>query len=356
MDIIIVSPSLDTTQNVSGISSVTQFIIDNNCGQNYIHFEQGKKDNEPGGIKRIVPLIAKLREWRRLLKKHPYAVIHYNFPLSKASIIRDVPFIKYAQLKKRKIVIHLHGGVYLTSEKTPSYLNAMLKTVFGKTTPIVVLSQLEKDAIVSRYEVVDVSVLPNCVDVKEQLHVKENNTQEKPITFGYIGRITKEKGMAFLLEACKSLKKDGVEFKLVLAGKEDCPNEFIPYFEDSLKESFEYVGVVFGNKKEEFMNKLDLFVLPSFFEGLPMSLLECMAHGVVPITTNVGSISDVVIDNKNGVFIKVKDSETIYNAICKLNADREKLCKMSEVAHKTILSKFSPLEYVKQLNGIYSKL
>ena len=110
MDVIIVSPSLDTTQNVSGISSATQFVIDNNLAQNYIHFEQGKKDNEAGGIRRILPLIAKLREWKRLLATYPNATIHYNFPLSKASIIRDVPFIKYAQRKRRKIVIHLHGG------------------------------------------------------------------------------------------------------------------------------------------------------------------------------------------------------------------------------------------------------
>ena len=354
MDIIIVSPSLDTTQNVSGISSVTQFIIDNNSDQNYIHFEQGKKDNEPGGIKRILPLIAKFGEWKKLLKKHPQAIIHYNFPLSKASIIRDVPFIKYAQLKNRKMVIHLHGGVYLTSEKTPAYLNAMLKTVFGKTTPIITLSQLEKDAIESRYDVEDVSVLPNCVDVKEQLSTKTST--DKHLTFGYIGRITKEKGMAYLLDACKALKADGVEFKLLLAGKEDCPDEFIPQYKTILGESFGYEGVVSGNKKEEFMNKLDLFVLPSFFEGLPMSLLECMAHGVVPITTNVGSISDVVIANENGVYIKVKDSETIQKAICELNADREKLCKMSKKAHKTILSKFSPHKYIKQLTDIYNKL
>ena len=354
MDIIIVSPSLDTTQNVSGISSVTQFIIDNNCGQNYIHFEQGKKDNEQGGVRRIIPLIAKFKEWTSLLKKHSKAVIHYNFPLSKASIIRDVPFIKYAQLKKRKMVIHLHGGVYLTSEKTPSYLNTMLKVVFGKSAPIVVLSEIEREAIVSRYGVENVSVLPNCVDVKEQLPIKAVNN--KPLTFGYIGRITKEKGMEYLLEACKTLKSEGVKFKLILAGKEDCPNEFIPRFEESLKELFEYVGVVSGNKKEEFMSKLDLFVLPSFFEGLPMSLLECMAHGIVPVTTNVGSISDVVKDGENGVFIKVKDSETIHNSIKAFVADREKMEKISVEAHKTILSKFSPEEYISQLNKIYSTI
>lgn len=353
MDIIIVSPSLDTTQNVSGISSVTQFIINNNPSQNYIHFEQGKKDNEVGGIRRIFPLMAKLKEWKKLLAEYPQATIHYNFPLSKASIIRDVPFIKYAQKKKRKIVIHLHGGVYLTSKKTPSCLNTMLKMVFKENTPVVALSELERKAIVERYAVKTISVLPNCVEIKEQPPIKD--TKEESLTIGYIGRITKEKGMEYLLEATKTLKKEGVKFKLMLAGKEDIQDEFIPLFKEILCEDFVYEGVVSGNKKDEFINKLDLFILPSFFEGLPMSLLECMASGVAPVTTNVGSISDVVIDGKNGLFIEVKDSLSIYNAINELDRDRERLYKISFEAYQTIKSKFSPKEYIKQLNNIYNK-
>lgn len=354
MDVIIVSPSLDTTQNVSGISSVTQFVIDNNLAQNYIHFEQGKKDNETGGIRRILPLIAKLREWKRLLATYPNATIHYNFPLSKASIIRDVPFIKYAQHKRRKIVIHLHGGVYLTSEKIPSYLDIMLRMVLKEKTPIVVLSELERKAIVERYNVRNVSVLPNCVDVKEE-HPLKIIPKDTPLTIGYMGRITKEKGMEFLLEACKSLRSDNICFKLMMAGKEDIQDEFIPRFKEILDSDFIYAGVVSGKKKDEFINKLDLFILPSFFEGLPMSLLECMAQGVVPVTTNVGSISDVVIDSKNGQFIEVKNSISIYNAISELNRDREKITELSQEAYQTIKSNFSPEEYVLQLNNIYNK-
>ncbi len=353
MDIIIVSPSLDATQNVSGISSVTQFIINNNPTQKYIHFEQGKKDNEPGGFKRILPLIAKFKEWKKLLKEYSEATIHYNFPLSKASIIRDYPFIKYAQLKRRKIVIHLHGGVYITSEKVPFYLNMMLKNLFRGGMPIVTLSELERRTIEERYNVKNISVLPNCVEIKDKLPIKE--VKEEPISIGYMGRITKEKGMEYLLEACQALKSEEIKFKLILAGKEDCPNEFIPRYEESLQESFVYVGVVSGNKKEEFINKLDLFILPSFFEGLPMSLLECMANGVVPITTNVGSISDVVVDGENGLFIKVKDSLSIYNAICELNRNREQVAIFSRKAYETIKSKFSPEEYIIQLNNIYKK-
>ena len=84
--IIIVSPSLDPKQNVSGISSVTQFIISNNPDCHYIHFELGRKDNESGGLSRVKVIMKSLILWNRILNSYPEALVHYNFPLSKMSI------------------------------------------------------------------------------------------------------------------------------------------------------------------------------------------------------------------------------------------------------------------------------
>ena len=111
MDIIITSPSLDPKQNVSGISSVTNFIIANNSKHTYHHFELGKKDKEKGGWHRIPSLIGKYKEWKVFLQERPDAIIHYNFPLSKASLLRDPWFIRYALRQNRKLVVHVHGGL-----------------------------------------------------------------------------------------------------------------------------------------------------------------------------------------------------------------------------------------------------
>ena len=99
--IIIVSPSLDPKQNVSGISSVTQFIISNNPDYHYIHFELGRKDNESG----VKVIMKSLVLWNRILNRYPEALVHYNFPLSKMSILRDPLFMIIARWKRRKMVI-----------------------------------------------------------------------------------------------------------------------------------------------------------------------------------------------------------------------------------------------------------
>lgn len=95
--------------------------------------------------------------------------------------------------------------------------------------------------------------------------------------------------------------------------------------------------------------------MPTYFEGLPMSLLECMSYGVVPVITPVGSIPEVVVDGNNGLFIKVKDTDCIVEAIRKINSDRNLLNRLSVNARNTIFSKFSPQQYISLLNMVYQK-
>lgn len=356
MEIIIVSPSLNPSQNVSGISAVTKFVIDNNPKVNYIHFELGKKDNERSGIYRLKTILKNIRDWIKLLNKHPNACIHYNFPLSKASILRDPIFMTIAKLQKRKIVIHLHGGIFLSASHIPYFFNLILKRVFSWTIPIIVLSQKESELIKKRYGCPNIHVLPNCIDLKEAYNYNRIINKENPLTIGYLGRIASTKGMDYLFDACKMLEVNNIPFIFKLAGKEEIKGEYINKFKDTLKEKFIYEGVISGDKKTEYLKSLDLFVLPSFFEGLPMSLLECMSYGIVPVTTNVGSIGEIVINNYNGIFIEIKNSQSIYEAIYMLHYNRNMVKTLSKNAQETIFKNFSSTEYIEKLNRIYKSI
>lgn len=101
---------------------------------------------------------------------------------------------------------------------------------------------------------------------------------------------------------------------------------------------------------------LDIFVLPSHFEGLPMSLLECMSFGVVPMVTPVGSIPEVVTDGINGRFIQIKDVTSIMSCFNDLNNDYNLREKLGNEAKKTIFEHFNPSVYVKNLNSIYQDI
>lgn len=355
-EVIITAPSLDPSQNVSGVSSVVQFIIDNNKECHYTHFQLGKTDLDNSRLKSIWTNLKALSKWKSLLKKNPQAIIHYSFPLSAPSIIRDPFFMRYALKKGRKMVVHVHGGLFLT-HKAPWYLRPILKCVCGWDVPFIVLSEGEKEILEKKFGARNVSVLANCPDLSDA-HGFERGQKpiEKPLVFGYMGRIEPKKGMTELVCACLSLSKEKIPYRLHIAGKERIEGEFLPAFDRWCGSRLTYAGVVSGDKKSEFLRGLDVFVMPTYFEGLPMALLESMAYGVVPVVTPVGSIPSVVKDGVNGIFIKDHDHDSIVQAVKKLSADRTLVERLGKDARKTIFDNFSSEKYVEKLNRIYDNI
>jgi glycosyltransferase involved in cell wall biosynthesis len=354
MRIIIVSPSLDPTKNVSGMSSVTRFIIENNPHHNYVHFELGRKDDEKGGIRRVNAVIRRFQDWKCLLQTYPDAIVHYNFPLDKLGIARDTVFMRAARKNGNKMVVHIHGGVYLTSESIPFPFRQMLNQVFSWNVPFIALSETEAETLRKRFHAKHVVSLPNCIDLKDaQTFERKYKDDSTPLTLGYLGRIAKTKGMDYLLQACCRLKERHIPFCLKIAGAEELEGQYLPQFSKMLGNQFVYAGIVSGEDKNAFLKSLDVLAMPTFFEGLPMSLLECMSYGVVPVVTPVGSIPTVVTEGKNGMFIKVKDATSIVDAITYLHTHRSELEQMSKSSRNYIYEHFSPESYIDKLNNIY---
>lgn len=355
MKVIITSPSLNPEENVSGISSVTQFIISNNKEVEYIHFEVGKRDAESGGIlNRLQRIWHNRLGWKRLLHLHPDAVIHYNMPLMGAAVIRDYLLLHVAHKIGNPIVLHVHGGNYMKNRQRPWLIQRLIGTVLSWAKHIIVLSEEEKQIVEEDFNVDNVHSLPNCIDLTEAREYKRKFEAEHPLSILYLGRIEKNKGIDYILEAVKKLKADKVPFTLHFAGKEETQDEYIPQFKSELGESFIYHGVVFGKVKSDLLKQCDVFLLPSFYEGLPMSLLETMSYGMVPVVTPVGAIPTVVSDNVNGLYVGLKKSDDIVSTIHHLCKDKALLNRLSSEAQNTIVSLFEDKVYIAKLNSLYN--
>ncbi len=356
MKVIINSPSLDPRVNVSGISSVTQFIISNNKEVNYIHFEVGRKDAaSQGKLARIKRILRNKKEWELLLKQNQDAVIHYNIPLMKAAIIRDYMLIKVAHKLGMPIVLHIHGGNYIKERNRPWYIKRLLNKIFSWGKNVIVLGEEEKQILEEDFNLKNVIPLPNCIDLTKAKEFKRDVSCKETLDILYLGRIEPNKGMDYTFEACKVMKNDGVKFHLHIAGKEEIEGQYIPQFTETLGDNFTYHGIVSGTDKTELLKKCDIFLLPSFYEGLPMSLLETMSFGQVPVVTPVGSIPTIVTDKINGIFIGVKKSDDIVNTIKDLYYDRVKLTILSINAQQIIFDRFDDRKYIILLNHLYNE-
>lgn len=351
--ILITSPSLKTEENVSGISSVTKFIIANNQGKHYQHFELGRKDNENRNFIWAISLAKKMISWVYITTFTKIKLIHFNLALSKASIVRDAPLILYAKLINKSMVIHLHGGDYLTNEKIPGWIRKILKKILSGKAQIIVLGKREEELIKKKFNAKNIKILPNCVDLTEARMYSRNFDTTTPLRLLFLGRITTEKGLDYISESLKNLK-DKLSFTFIMAGTGPSEKMYVEKFSNMLGNQFEFKGTVSGHNKSNLFKTCNIFLLPSLFEGLPMSLLESMSFGMVPVVTPVGSMKDVVIDNQTGIIIKDNPSSEITDVILRLAGNHALLQELSKNAAEFINQHYNPENYIIELNRIYS--
>lgn len=353
--ILITAPSLDTKHNVSGISSITNFIIANNTTYGYKHFELGRKDNEKRNLVWGIKMTALFFKWMLQVLSGKNKLVHFNFALSKASVVRDAPLILFAKLVRKKLVIHLHGGDFLTNTNTPAWMKRVLKSVFSGNMPVIVLSDKEKELVTERYAVSNVQVLPNCTDLSEAGNFKRDNYYGEVLNILFLGRISHTKGIDHIYDIVSALKQQNLPFRFYMAGTGPDEEKYCNMFTALLGTDFVFKGVVSGKEKDALLKDCHIFLLPSLFEGLPMSLLESMAFGMVPVVTAVGSIGKVVSNGENGFITGLNEevAEIMTGEIARLITDRELLLRLSKEAAACIYKNYNPEEYIVQLNRIY---
>ena len=144
MKIIITSPSLDVKHNVSGISSITRFIIESNQDHRYVHFELGKRDTQKRNAFRVFRILGSLFNWICLLIVDRPDLIHFNLAIDRNAVLRDSPFILFAKLFRKRLIIHVHGGEYLSGKEVPRWMKCLLAWVFKGDNPKIVLSVMEE--------------------------------------------------------------------------------------------------------------------------------------------------------------------------------------------------------------------
>jgi glycosyltransferase involved in cell wall biosynthesis len=356
MNIIITAPSLNPKLNVSGISSVAQFIIKKNKAHHYIHFQIGKTDEENGGIVRILSILGSYFKWLYLLLTTSDKIVHYNFPLDTKAILRDCPLIILTRLMNVKLLIHIHGGAFIQRDDIPNWAQLFLKITLNGKNPILVLGDTEKENLIEKFGCKNVFVLPNSIDLDDATSFSRKPfTINNHLKFLFLGRISKPKGLEYIYLAFKELKKNHqIDFKFYLAGKGEDEKEYVEKFNHLLGDDFIFKGVVFGTQKEDLLKETNIFLLPSFYEGLPISLLEAMAYAQVPICTNVGSIKYIVEDNINGLFIGVKSKDDIVYKILKVQNDISKINVLGLKAKETVFNKYNPDAYIQNLNSYYN--
>jgi glycosyltransferase involved in cell wall biosynthesis len=354
LDILITAPSLNQGKNISGISSIVQMIIKNNEKYFYHHYLLGKPDNRNTLIQ-ILLLLKRLLLFPFALWKNHIDIVHQNFPFDPKGILREFIINQWCRLFRIPVVLHIHGGVFLMDKTSNKFYLFLVKEIFKNSRAVIVLSNREKESLSRNYQYPHTFILENCIDIQMFAEVKKEKQFPAP-TFLFMGRIHESKGLNEMLEAFRMLKADDLDFGFILCGDGSLRKSIVPQFELILKDRFNYLGVVSGRDKLDAIRSADYFLLPSWFEGLPLSLLETMAAGLVPVVTNVGSVNFFVKNEENGIFVAKKNPRDLYQKMKKLILNPDLYEAFSMNARNTIAERCDIKDYIFQLNFIYESV
>lgn len=176
------------------------------------------------------------------------------------------------------------------------------------------------------------------------------------VNFLFLGLIDVNKGIFDLLKVIAN-NKDVLSNKLRLViggnGQVNLLNETIAT--DQLEELVEYRGWVSGAEKHELLQNADVFVLPSYYEGVPVAILEAMSYGKPVISTTVGGIPELVQSSLNGWLVKPGDHMALLNAILFYVNEHENISKHGAWSLH-IIKNYYPETIVPQLEDVYCSL
>ena len=187
-------------------------------------------------------------------------------------------------------------------------------------------------------------ILPNYIDTDLFKPRKSKKYVDRIV---FVGRLNNQKNLFNLIKAIAK-----TDFTLDIYGK----GELRDALERHVKSEgarVDFMGTVSNKELPEILNCYKYYILTSYFEGMPKTLLEAMACGCICIGTDVEGINEVIKNEVNGFLADGTDSEAVYNAICKAAAGKNEYIERNAV--KTIQSCFSLDGIVKQDKTIFTE-
>lgn len=271
----------------------------------------------------------------------------------RANLLRKSIFALIAFLFRKPVLLHAHGAEFhITYSRLPQWAKQLLSNIFRRCSGLIVLSNTWKDYYVLNLGLnpQQVFVLPNPTELPVQIPQRLNSHK---VTLLFCGRVGQRKGTFDLIRAFANLSDEQKNCtELIIAGDGEIEQGRKLAENLNLGEYITFLGWVNSEQRDELLAKADVFILPSYNEGLPLAILEAMGWGLPVISTPVGGIPELVVPNQNGLLVNPGDIEQLSAAIQMLIENESLRRSLGVVARKTV-EPFDVKNYTTQLANIY---
>jgi glycosyltransferase involved in cell wall biosynthesis len=192
--------------------------------------------------------------------------------------------------------------------------------------------------------------IANTKDIRTELGLSQQD-----LIIGFVGRLSVQKGVKYMLDAFKLVAEKFKNVHLVIVGTGE--------LEEMVKESATELNLedrihLLGFRKDipDLMRTFDIFLLPSLWEGFGIVLIEAMAAGKPVVATNTSSIPEIVEDGRSGILVPPENAEAISDALKKIISEPELRTKFGKEGQKIVCEKFTTDRMINDYEKIFQSL
>ena len=324
-----------------GIYSSCRLIISSPHFLNFeiIKFDSTQISNPPPNIliRFFLAGIRLIRFLRKLLNLNPRIAL--IFCSDGGSAIEKGLMIWICSKLKIKSIIFPRAGNLINQTHNSKTFKSLVKSLFKKTDIFFAQGENWKTYAIEELgiDIKKVKIIHNWTASKEFLKVGEEKTfkiKKDKTNFLFVGWLEKEKGIIELLNALKFLKEKKYKFECNFLGNGTLmgfSNHFIK--ENGLDENVFLRGWIEPSRIRKFYKSSDIFVLPSWSEGMPNSLIEAISCGLASIVTDVGMISNYLKNYESALILPTQNIDNLKKSMEKLILDNDLLQKLSKNGH-----------------------
>lgn len=270
----------------------------------------------------------------------------------RGSMYRKTLVAGLVRLARRPVVLHVHAGapeLETFHRRLGPVRRRTLGRAFRSADRVLAVSSASAERIRALYGARDVEVVLNPAPAVPPQANGAGDTGRILYLGGFANPV---KGGTVLLDALELVRAERPDVRVTLAGPGDLPERARGLVDG---DAVEWRGWLDEQAKREALSGAPIVVLPSVSEGLPMALLEAMAHGSAVVTTRVGGMPDVIEDGREGVLVAPGDPRALADGIRALLADPARAGALGAAA-RARAAELSPEALATRLEAIYREV
>lgn len=351
--VLITVPCLHNPGGVANFYRVLRPVLDS--GKEYC--EIGKRLHEKTLIDVLFRYVGDLLRLNRKLRDGKFELVHINPSLGIKSVVRDGCTVILARLHHVPVLVFFRGWEEDLANRIEgnAVYRSLFRRIYGLAAGFIVLAN-EFGIRLTKWRITSPIFQLSTVVADEifQRQVSMNEDYESEINVLYLSRIEKEKGIYEAIDAIDYLRSRNISVVLNVAGDGGELNAVRQYVAANDISGINFLGYVTGPEKDRAFMDAGMYFFPTYYEGMPNSVLEAMAYGLPVITRPVGGLKDFFEDGRMGFMTESLDHVELAGLVMRLIDDHEVRKRMGEYNAAYARENFSATKVAGKLNDIYS--